>query len=157
MQVWNKEAGFKIPSLPVSPSAKGEGIHQPAGRSREDFQLAAGDGGSIRPRPNHPGNPADLSGLEVVKRWGLLSADQTNQSRPAPQQSCQPRPLAPPDLYELHLPAQPRHPTLPQVSPQKVQCIFNAVPLIHNNPVVTHDSWLKLPLHCRLLFISLQG
>lgn len=126
------------------PSAKRKGLHQPAGRGREDLQLAAGDGGCVRPRANHPGNPADLSGPEAVERRGLLSADQADQSRAAPQQPRQPGPLAPADLHELHLPAKPRHPTLPQVSSQKVK-IFWTLP----RPP-THKNWLHpiLPLWC---------
>ena len=128
-------AWIEILRLSLSPSAKGEGLYQPAGWGGEDFQLTAGDGGRVRPRANHPRNPPDLSRLEAFKGRGLLSADQTNQSRPPPKQPVQSRPLASPHLYELHLPAQPRHPSLPQVSPQKVQCM-SGYAMIHNNPIV---------------------
>lgn len=129
----------KISSLPSS--AKGKGLHQPAGWGCEDLQLSAGDGGGFRPCPDHPRNPPDLSRPEVTKRRGLLPADQTDQSRPTPQQSCQPCPLAPLNVHELHLLTQQRHPTLPQVSSQKVHSPFWRVGTFILNSSTQHCEW----------------
>lgn len=132
----------------LSSSAKGKGLHQPAGWGCEDLQLSAGDGGSFRPCPNHPRNSTDLSRPEVTKRRGLLPADQTNQSRPAPQQPCQSLPLASPNVHELHLLTQQRHPTLPQVSSQKVRSTSGHVETFTLNSPTRSWEWRLLGSRC---------
>lgn len=93
--------GSIIPSI----SAKGERLRQPAGRGGEDLQLSSRDGDCVRPSGYHPGHPTDLPRPEATPRRGLLSADQTDQSRASTQQPRQPCTLAPAHMYELYVPA----------------------------------------------------
>lgn len=85
-----------------------------------------------------------MSRPEVPKRRGLLPADQTNQSCPAPQQPCQSRSLASPNVHELHLLTQQRHPTLPQVSSQKVHSTFGRVETSTLNSPTLYCKWRLL-------------
>ena len=107
-------------SLCFAPSAQRQGLHDASGRSHQDIQLPPAAGVHVRPYSHHPGHPPDGARPSASARRAVLPAHQADQQGAPPGQRGQPLQLADPHLPELHLPAQPRDPQVPQVPPEKV-------------------------------------
>lgn len=95
-------------------------LHDAAGRSPQGVQLSPAPGWSDRPRPDHPGHPADRPGAQTAAGRALLPAGQADHTAVAARQSWKPLQLEDPGLHVMYLCPHKEHPQIPQVPPEEV-------------------------------------